>query len=97
MTREEFESLKVGDYVIHGFGHVGRIVELDSGGYIARDPMFNPRDCSDWDVSFAWNEGRPLPDYSGKEIPMKVMKARVVKGGTQRSRNWGVPRKRRAI
>ncbi|MCQ2231363.1 MAG: hypothetical protein MJZ30_05875 [Paludibacteraceae bacterium] len=92
MTRQEFESLKVGDYVIHGFGHVGRIVKLDNGGYIARDPSFNPKDKFAWDVSFAWNEGSPLQDYNDKEIPMSLSEP-IRKA----YKNWGVPRKRRAL
>lgn len=70
MTREEFDSLKVGDYVIHGFGHVGRVVKLSGGGYVARDPGLNTGD-GQCDVSFAWNEGEPCPDYNGPEIKME--------------------------
>lgn len=91
MTREEFNSLNVGDYVIHGFGHIGRVVSKDDGGYVARDPGFAPKDKSHWDVSFAWNEGYPLPEYNGREIPMELSAKSNV------NRNWGVPRKRRAL
>lgn len=72
MSEKDFSTLKVGDYVIHGFGHVGRIISIDEGGYVARDPSFDPKDKKHWDVYFAWNEGSIVPDYHGKEIPMSL-------------------------
>lgn len=56
MTREEFNSLKVGDKIIHAFGGIGVVTEKEENGYTVKDKDF---DCGDGccDVSFAWNEG----------------------------------------
>lgn len=89
MTKEEFESLKVGYYVIHGFGHVGRIISIDSGGYTARDPKFNMGDgCCD--VNFAWNEGSLLPNYDGAEIKMEddAYLTRAQRRAKNKNRRW---------
>lgn len=56
MTREEFNSLKIGDKIIHAFGGIGVVTEKEESGYTVKDKGF---DCGDGccEVSFAWNEG----------------------------------------
>lgn len=68
MTREQFDNLKVGDYVRHAFGHVGIVTEKDNGMYVVKDKGFDTGDGCD-KVSFAWNEGEPV----SKEEGMKMM------------------------
>lgn len=59
MTREEFESLKVGDKVYHPFGGRGIVTSKDDAGYTLRDKRFDNGDglC---EVYFAWNEGKKI-------------------------------------
>lgn len=59
MTREQFNSLKVGDKVRHPFGGIGVVTEKDDGTYTVKDKGFDTGDgmC---EVSFAWNEGETL-------------------------------------
>lgn len=59
MTREEFESLKVGDKVQHAFCGVGVVTEKDEGTYTVKDKGFDDGSGCD-EVSFAWNEGKVL-------------------------------------
>lgn len=60
MTREQFKKLEVGDKVRHAFGGIGVVTEKEENGYTVNDKGF---DCGDGqcEVSFAWNEGQPLP------------------------------------
>lgn len=71
MTREQFEELKVGDKVIHAFGGIGVVTEKSDNGYVVKDKGFDAGDgmC---EVSFAWNEGEPVPPSGVKESPLKT-------------------------
>lgn len=53
MTREQFEKLKVGDYVIL-YGMKTVVTRKGKITYDANCKLF------EGDVSFAWNEGEPL-------------------------------------
>ena len=59
MTREEFESLQVGDKVVHAFGGVGVVTEKDDQTYTVKSKDFEIEHGVD-EVSFAWNEGYVL-------------------------------------
>lgn len=59
MTREQFESLKVGDKVRHAFGGIGIVTEKEENGYVVNDRGFDDGE-GHCEVSFAWNEGEPI-------------------------------------
>ncbi len=71
MTREQFETLKVGDKVRHAFGGIGIVTEKEENGYTVKDKGFDQGDgmC---EVSFAWNEGDTWSATGVKESPSKT-------------------------
>jgi len=71
MTREQFETLKVGDKVRHAFGGIGVVTEKEENGYTVKDKGFDQGDgmC---EVSFAWNEGEIWLPTGVMESPSKT-------------------------
>jgi hypothetical protein len=72
------EKLMIGDLVIHGFGHIGKITEIDTKTVVIKDNGFDTGDGMN-EVSFAINELTPIPltpeileqngfDVSDKEV-----------------------------
>lgn len=53
-------ELMVGDLVIHGFGGIGKITEIDSKTVVIKDDGFDTGDGMN-EVSFALNELTPIP------------------------------------
>lgn len=54
------EELMIGDLVIHGFGGIGKITEIDSKTVVIKDDGFDIGDGMN-EVSFAINELKPIP------------------------------------
>ena len=54
------EELMIGDLVIHGFGGIGKITEIDSKTVVIKDDGFDTGDGMN-EVSFALNELIPIP------------------------------------
>lgn len=72
------KDLMIGDLVIHGFGGIGKITEIDSKTVVIKDDGFDTGDGMN-EVSFAINELTPIPitpeilekngfDMSDKEV-----------------------------
>lgn len=53
-------ELMIGDLVIHGFGGIGKITEIDSKTVVIKDDGFDIGDGMN-EVSFALNELTPIP------------------------------------
>ena len=56
----EPEEIMIGDLVIHGFGGIGKITEIDSKTVVIKDDGFDTGDGMN-EVSFALNELTPIP------------------------------------
>lgn len=54
------KDLMIGDLVIHGFGGIGKITEIDSKTVVIKDDGFDTGDGMN-EVSFALNELTPIP------------------------------------
>lgn len=54
------EEIMIGDLVIHGFGGIGKITEIDSKTVVIKDDGFDTGDGMN-EVSFALNELKPIP------------------------------------
>ena len=54
------KDLMIGDLVIHGFGGIGKITEIDSKTVVIKDDGFDIGDGMN-EVSFALNELTPIP------------------------------------
>lgn len=54
------EELMIGDLVMHGFGGIGKITEIDSKTVVIKDDGFDTGDGMN-EVSFALNELKPIP------------------------------------
>ena len=54
------EELMIGDLVMHGFGGIGKITEIDSKTVVIKDDGFDTGDGMN-EVSFALNELTPIP------------------------------------
>lgn len=54
------EELMIGDLVIHGFGHNGKVTAIDTNTLTVYDKGFDDGD-GHCEVTFAWNEINPIP------------------------------------
>lgn len=54
------EELMIGDLVIHGFGHNGKVTVIDTNTLTVYDKGFDDGD-GHCEVTFAWNEINPIP------------------------------------
>ena len=53
------EELMIGDLVIHGFGHNGKVTAIDTNTLTVYDKGFDDGD-GHCEVTFAWNEINPI-------------------------------------
>lgn len=60
MDNMDAKELMIGDLVIHGFGGIGKITEIDSKTVVIKDDGFDTGDGMN-EVSFALNELTPIP------------------------------------
>ena len=71
-------ELMIGDLVIHGFGSIGKITEIDSKTVVIKDDGFDTGDGMN-EVSFALNELTPIP------LTPEILKQNGFTGGEYKS------------
>lgn len=69
----------IGDLVIHGFGHNGKVTAIDTNTLTVYDKGFDDGD-GHCEVTFAWNEINPIP-LTPEILEQNGLKIDKYKGG----------------